>query len=163
MNIVDQFHVVETVGDLKKAMAECDDIAKITASFSPNGLGAKLQKHAQWKELYLRVRKVATSLGKTKPVEIIAGEIFSELEEGPALSIEDVHDEAAFEKLDLYFLKQRVMYHAGMLPESEIKRLETGMAGSLGSWRWELDKSDWQAIYKLLAFEGDITPENSQN
>jgi hypothetical protein len=79
MNIVDQFHNVETVGDLKKALAEYDDSAKIHAMFSSNGLLDLSLKNSKWTELYLRVRKLASSLGNSRHVQIIAGEVFHEV------------------------------------------------------------------------------------
>jgi hypothetical protein len=149
MNIVGQFHNVETVGDLKKALAEYDDSAKLNIMFSPNGLLALSMKGSKWTEMYLRVRKVASSLGKSKPVQVVAGENFGEARE--------VVSEPAPEVMDALLLKEKLLYWSGQKDEKAMQGF------MLAGYALELSKAEYAWIYDKLALDEFINPENQQS
>jgi hypothetical protein len=151
MNIVDQFHRVETVGDLKKALAEYDNSAKINALFSANGLGALSMKGSIWTPLYLRVRKVETSLGKSKPVHVVAGEVFQEGE--------TKHVEPTLEQWKVLNLKDKLEFLAG---RRDAKSMQGYM---LGGGRIEVSKQEYGWILDKLSLDDFFNEDthHSQN
>jgi hypothetical protein len=149
MNIVDQFHHVETVGDLKKALTEYDDSAKLDVMFSPNGLLALSLKGSKWIEMYLRVRKVETVVGKSKSVQIIAGENFADVESKVVV-------EPASEVMDALLLKEKLLYWSGQKDDKAMQGFV------LAGLTLEFSREEYAWIYKKLALDEFINPENGQ-